>query len=144
MDYPALKLAIQEIYPGDDRLTDSEVDNAWTILSKQYTTVPKKSFITYRTIAQIVASPVSLETISATIKATMPTIHIMLTQVGDTDGSAGGIDISHPATAAQIDTLAAAGLFTQAQCDEIKSLGYKNTLNWPGILPSDIRRARSY
>ena len=86
-------------------------------------TRPLPCYINYRTLLAVMLDPARLEALRAAVKAQWPTVDDMLAHVGNRDGSAGGLDVSLPATQAQLSGFVAAGLLAAAEAAELVALG---------------------
>lgn len=85
-------------------------------------TARRAYYVNARTL-MAVAGVTAAETIMASLKATSPTLHAILLDVGDNDGHRGGVDVSKDDSRAFIDQLVTGGLLTSEQGATIKALG---------------------
>ncbi len=94
-------------------------------------TVRREFYLSYRTLGSVLGheeglpSHARLEAIAAFIESQMPTVHDMLKQCGNTDGSRGGVDVSLDATRGIILSLVGDGAtqIRQAEADAILAMG---------------------
>jgi hypothetical protein len=81
----------------------------------------------YRTLLSVLKDPIRLEQIRTVIESTMPTVHAMLLAVGNTNGTAGGLNLQEPKVREYFQQMVGEGegKFTAAEANEICSLGVK-------------------
>lgn len=120
MDYYKLWLLIKDQTGSDDEITDWA--NAPSIEHRD------PYYISYRSVLAVIADPVRLEAIAAVLKANYPTTHEIMLQVGDTNGSAGGLSLGSEATRIFIQSLATpqgGSLLTQDEANSLCALGVR-------------------
>lgn len=89
------------------------------------TVTPRPYYVSYRTLASVDLA--AADAVMAALQSAHPSLYQLMLQAGDTDGSAGGVDVSLAATQAMIDQFAASGVITADQATAIKALGTVST-----------------
>lgn len=141
MDYQRLKTLDAE---QSAAMTPEEAAAYW----QGPVTRPLPCYINYRTLLAVMLDPARLEALRAAVKAQWPTVDDMLAHVGNRDGSAGGLDVSLPATQAQLAGFVAAGLLAAAEAAELVALGTETVSRYadaglPPVGPHHIETARA-
>lgn len=82
-------------------------------------------YVSYRTLASVDLG--AADAVMGALRQSHPDLATLMLQSGATDGTAGGVDVSLPATRAMIDQFVAGGIISQQQGDAIKAMAEVST-----------------
>lgn len=105
-------------------------------------------YINYRTVLGVTGDAAAVEQLASYMSTNLPTVHAILSQVGDNSGTRGGLDNSATATQTFLDGLPAlANRITAEHVTSLKALG-TSTVSWtlanlglPYVTDNDIEAA---
>lgn len=144
LDYPKLR----DLLAADPALSELPDADAADALNARVVGGSRGFYVNARTIAAA-AGIAKMEAVMGYLKTAAPTMHAIMAQAGPNDGSAGGVDVNHPATRQFIGQLVAGGLLAQADADALNGLAAVS-LPWverefgvPSLSNHDIAHARS-
>jgi hypothetical protein len=120
MDYETLSTLL-----ADPAYTSLTATDAATALNAATVSVAEPYYLSYRSIAGVLQDVAKLEALAARLAATMPITHAILAQVGNPDGSDGGLDVRSAAVQTAIDGMVSGEAWgiTLADAAALKALG---------------------
>jgi hypothetical protein len=137
-------LAAEVAKPEYEGLSDDEVA---ATLNSQTVTRTVSRFVNYRTMLADLGPEITL-TVKGKIEAAAEVNPLLALIAPMLMPEAGGIDVGHPGTRAQIDALVAGGLFTADEATALKGMGEETitigqSLGWGrAVWPGEVAEAR--